>query len=69
MRVDCEKRYLQKAVSLVERSTGKKLALPVLGKVLLEVKNKNLFIKGTNLEIWGCRRFRTNTRGTPRWTS
>src|SRR3989338_8214281 len=51
MRVDCEKRYLQKAVSLVERSTGKKLALPVLGKVLLEVKNKNLFIKGTNLEI------------------
>lgn len=42
---------LKKALSLVERSTGKDLTLPILGSFLIHAENGFVKIMGTNLEV------------------
>jgi DNA polymerase III subunit beta len=51
MKVECAKNQIARSIALLERITGKKLALSVLGKIILEVKNKNFFARATNLEM------------------
>jgi DNA polymerase III subunit beta len=51
MIVECIKERLKEAIYLAERSTGKNLALPILGTVLLEAKGQELQVRATNLDI------------------
>ena len=51
MKVECTKNQLLRVVSLTEKVTGKKLALPVLSKIIFEVKGKNFFTRATNLDM------------------
>jgi DNA polymerase-3 subunit beta len=51
MIVECIKEKLKEAIYLAERSTGKNLALPILGTVLLEAKDQQLVVRATNLDI------------------
>ena len=51
MKIECVKEKLAAAVSKAEKITGKNLTLPVLSCVLLEVKNHNLTLKATNLDL------------------
>lgn len=50
MKFSCLKEHLVYALSTAERFTGKNLALPVLGNVLLTVRGNNLTVSATNLE-------------------
>ncbi|HEY4504928.1 MAG TPA: DNA polymerase III subunit beta [Candidatus Paceibacterota bacterium] len=51
MKVECVKNKLQQVVSLVEKVTGRKLALTILSKIIFETKSKDFFAKATNLDI------------------
>lgn len=51
MKIECIKDKFKDAIVLAEKATGKNLTLPILNTILLEAKNKTLYIKATNLEI------------------
>ena len=51
MKIECVKEKITKAISQVERVTGKNLSLQVLGCVLLEADKNNLTIRATNLDL------------------
>ena len=51
MKIECLKENISKGISLAEHVTGKKLPLLILGKVLIEAKEKSIIIKATNLDI------------------
>ncbi|HEY4518711.1 MAG TPA: DNA polymerase III subunit beta [Candidatus Paceibacterota bacterium] len=51
MKFECVKDKLQKAVGLGERATGKKLPLAILGKILIEAKDKEITVRATNLDL------------------
>ena len=51
MKITCEKENLIQALSITEKITGTNPTLPVLGCVLLVVKNNILTIRSTNLEL------------------
>ena len=50
MKFSCTKAELERAVGIAERFTGKNVALPVLGHVLLAAEDNSLIVTGTNLE-------------------
>jgi DNA polymerase-3 subunit beta len=50
MKLDTTKEHVLSAVLLAERITGKKESLPILSCVLLEAMNKQVVVRGTNLE-------------------
>ncbi|RME58645.1 DNA polymerase III subunit beta [Candidatus Parcubacteria bacterium] len=45
------KEHLLRAISSVERASGDNLSLPILKNFLFEIKNGEIFLKATNLEI------------------
>jgi len=49
-KIHCKKENLERAVITAERFTGKNAALPVLGNLLFEFRENELFIAATNLE-------------------
>ena len=51
MKIECTKEKLLSIVSKTERVTSKNPTLPVLSYLLLEVKNNNLQIKATNMDL------------------
>ena len=51
MKLTCSKNELQRALSVVEKNTGKNLTLPILNSILFETKENNLVLKATNLDI------------------
>ncbi len=51
MKIECVKESLQKIVSKADKITGRNLNLPILSTILLSVKNKQLCIKATNLDL------------------
>ncbi len=51
MKIECIKEKLSSAISKAERVTGKNNTLPVLGCILLDVKNNTCTIKATNLDM------------------
>lgn len=51
MKIECIKEKLFQTVSKIERITTKNAALPILSCLLFEVKNNNLKIKATNMDI------------------
>lgn len=50
MKFTCVRENLERAFSIAERFTGKNLTLPILGNILLEVRENTLTITATNLE-------------------
>src|SRR3989344_487991 len=51
MKAGILKERLRWAIGAAEKITGKNLSLPTLAYVLVEAKNKNLFVKATNLDL------------------
>ncbi|NTW75337.1 MAG: DNA polymerase III subunit beta [Candidatus Moranbacteria bacterium] len=51
MKVICTQENLSKALSFLERATGKQTALPILSNFLLKVEKGRLKLSSTNLEI------------------
>lgn len=51
MKIECLKEKLLKVVSKTERVANKNSTLPILSCLLLEVKNNNLQIKATNMDL------------------
>ncbi len=51
MKIECIKEKLLQTISKVERIINKNTTLPILSCLLLEVKNNNLKIKATNMDI------------------
>ncbi len=51
MKIECVKDYLQKFVSKAEKISGKNQPLPILSSILFSVKNNQLKIKSTNLDL------------------
>jgi DNA polymerase-3 subunit beta len=51
MKIECSIEKIKKALSSVERITGKNLTLPVLGSVLWVATGKTLKLRATNLNI------------------
>jgi DNA polymerase-3 subunit beta len=51
MKIECSINKIKKALTLVERVTGKNLTLPVLGSVLWVATDKTLKLRATNLNI------------------
>lgn len=51
MKIECSINKIKKALSSVERITGKNLTLPVLGSVLWVATGKTLKLRATNLNI------------------
>ncbi|HEY4483536.1 MAG: DNA polymerase III subunit beta [Candidatus Yanofskybacteria bacterium RIFCSPLOWO2_02_FULL_47_9b] len=51
MKFECIKDRLQRAVGLAERATGKKLPLAILGKILIETREKEVIVSATNLDL------------------
>lgn len=51
MKIECQKDKLRWAMTAAEKITGKNLSLPALGLVFIEAKDKNLFIRSTNLDL------------------
>ncbi len=50
MKVKILQEKLKKAISYVEKVTGKDLTLPILGNIMLKVENNSMGIAATNLE-------------------
>ncbi|MBI3442576.1 MAG: DNA polymerase III subunit beta [Candidatus Sungbacteria bacterium] len=50
MKFICTRENLERAFSIAERFTGKNLTLPILGNMLLEVRENTLTVTATNLE-------------------
>lgn len=51
MKIECLKEKLLKTISKTERVANKNSTLPILSCLLLEVKNNNLQIKATNMDL------------------
>lgn len=51
MKIECIKEKLLQIISKTERITSKSSQLPILSCLLLEVKNNNLKIKATNMDL------------------
>lgn len=51
MKIECSIEKIKKALSQVERITGKNLTLPVLGSILWVATDKTLKLRATNLNI------------------
>lgn len=51
MKITCTQENLSKALSYLERATGKHSTLPILSNILLSGKNGSLKLSATNLEI------------------
>lgn len=51
MKIDCLKEKLSKVILKTEKVASKNSLLPILSCLLLEVKNNNLKIKATNMDI------------------
>lgn len=51
MKIECVKEKLLQVVSKAEKITSKNPTLPILSCLLLEVKNNNLIIKATNMDL------------------
>lgn len=51
MKIESLVSKISEVVSKVEKITGKNLTLPVLGCVLIEVKNREMIIRSTNLDL------------------
>ena len=51
MKIECLIEKIKKALSSVERVTGKNLTLPVLSSILWVATNKSLKLRATNLNI------------------
>ena len=51
MKIECTKDKLVSTITSAERITGKRLALNILSKVIIEAKEKKLIIKSTNLDL------------------
>lgn len=51
MKIECVKEKITRAISQVEKVTGKNLTLQVLGCVLLEADKNNLIVRATNLDL------------------
>lgn len=51
MKIECVKEKITRAISQVEKVTGKNLSLQVLGCVLLEADKNNLTVRATNLDL------------------
>ena len=51
MKIECVKEYLQKVVSKADKVSGKNQSLPILSSLLFTVKNNQLKIKSTNLDL------------------
>jgi len=51
MKLECKIGNLKNKLSVIEKITGKNLSLPILNSILFEVKNNDLIIKATNLEV------------------
>lgn len=51
MKIECSKEKLLRAVSKVEKITGKNPTLPVLACVVLEAKGSKLIVRSTNLDL------------------
>lgn len=50
MKFTCVRENLERVFSIAERFTGKNLTLPILGNMLLEVRENTLTVTATNLE-------------------
>lgn len=50
MKFICARENLERAFAIAERFTGKNLTLPILGNMLLEVRENTLMVTATNLE-------------------
>jgi len=51
VKIECIKNKIKEPVSIIEKITGKNLALPILSAILLVVKNKILTLRATNLDL------------------
>ena len=51
MKLKIKKELLQKAVSMVEKTLGRNLSLPVLNNILIKAEKNNLFLISTDLEL------------------
>lgn len=51
MKISCLKENLKNNISIIERFTGKNINLPILNNILINVKDGNLILSATNLEI------------------
>ncbi len=51
MKIECIKEKIYDAVSRAGRFTGKNATLPALSGILLEAKDQDLIIRGTNLDL------------------
>jgi len=51
MIIECVLEKIKKAVIFAEQITGKNLSLPVLANIILEIKDRSLKIKSTNLDL------------------
>lgn len=51
MKIECSQEQLLDSVGLVEKISAKNPNLPVLTCILLEVKNKQLYLRSTNLDL------------------
>lgn len=51
MKLECIKDKLKEAVLKVDRVTGKNMALPVLGSILIIAEGKSIKLRATNLDI------------------
>jgi len=51
MKIECVKEKLEVAISKAEKVNGKNLTLPILGCILIEAKEGNIFLRSTNLDL------------------
>ncbi|MDZ4240966.1 MAG: DNA polymerase III subunit beta [Patescibacteria group bacterium] len=51
MKIECIKDNIQRALSKAERISGKNLNLQILNNICIEVKNKEVKIRSTNLDL------------------
>ena len=51
MQLKIKKELLQKAISVVEKTIGRNLSLPVLNNILIKAEKNNLFLISTDLEL------------------
>ena len=51
MKAECSKEKIYRAISKIEKITGKNMTLPILSCVLIEAKGNFLILKATNLDL------------------
>jgi DNA polymerase-3 subunit beta len=52
MKFSCTKENLSRSLNITSRITTKNINLPILNNVLIDIRNKNLKLQSTNLEIF-----------------